>query len=161
MTSITETALPACAQGDDRTPLPALLAMVKEQMLAELHVRLAGAGYGEIRPTHGCVFRFVPAEGMRLTELAARAEITKQTCGEIVSELEALGYLERIPDPDDRRAKIIRLTDRGVAAQTEARRVFAEIETEWADRFGAERIAALRDLLEQISAAELTPALAA
>lgn len=150
MTSITQ-----AKEIDPSAPrLPELLTVAKELMLADMRERLAAAGFGELRPTHGCVFRFVPSEGMRLTDLAARAEITKQTCGEIVNELESLGYVERLPDPADRRAKIIRLTERGAAAQAEARRLFAEIEAEWAARFGAERIAALRSLLEEIAAAE-------
>jgi DNA-binding MarR family transcriptional regulator len=141
--------------------LPELLAGAKELMLGEMRERLAAAGFGEIRATHGCVFRFVPADGMRLTDLAVLAEITKQTCSEIVSELEGLGYVERLPDPGDRRAKIIRLTDRGAAAQAEARRLFAEIEAEWAERLGGERMAMLRELLEEIAAAEAIAAEAA
>lgn len=152
-------------RNDDTDPtaprLPELLAGAKELMLGEMRERLAAAGFGEIRATHGCVFRFVPAEGMRLTDLAAQAEITKQTCSEIVNELEGLGYVERLPDPDDRRAKIIRLTDRGAQAQAEARRLFAEIEAEWAERLGAERMVMLRDLLEEIAAGDPDAAAAA
>ena len=139
------------SESDPTAPrLPELLTVAKEQMLAEMRTRLAAAGFGELRPTHGCVFRFVPAEGMRLTDLAANAEITKQTCSEIVDELEELGYVTRRPDPDDRRAKIICLTDRGSEAQSLARKLFAQVEAEWAERFGAERMAMLRELLGEI-----------
>jgi DNA-binding MarR family transcriptional regulator len=132
-------------------PLPALLTEARELMLAELHRRLAELGFGDIRPGHGCVFRFVPANGIRLTELADLSEITKQTCGEIIDDVERLGYVERVPDPDDRRAKIIRLTERGRVGQTTAQRIFAEIEQEWSERFGEARIEALRGLLEEIA----------
>ena len=76
--------------------------------------------------------------------------------GEVVSELGALGYLERVPDPGDGRAKIIRLTEHGREAQALGREIIDEIEEEWAERFGAERVAALRDALEAITAEQLS-----
>lgn len=139
---------------DTTFPLPALLAEAKELMMQELHGRLADRGFGDVRPGHGCVFRFVPPKGIRLTELAELAEITKQTCGEIIDDVEGLGYVERVPDPEDRRAKLIRLTERGRVGQETAREIFAEIEREWAEDFGGQRIEAMRDLLEQIATRE-------
>jgi DNA-binding MarR family transcriptional regulator len=141
-------------------PLAVLLAGAKELMLEELHRRLAERGFGNVRPGHGCVFRFVPPEGIRLTELSELAEITKQTCGEIIDDVEGLGYVERIPDPEDRRAKLIRLTERGRLGQQTAREIFAEIEGEWAERFGEQEIEAMRDLLEQIATGERAEAAA-
>ena len=79
--------------------------------------QLLEAGYTDIRPTHGCVFRFVHGDGMRLTELASLAGLTKQSVGEIVDDLVGLGYIERFPDPTDKRAKLIRLTAKGEDAQ--------------------------------------------
>ena len=87
---------------------------------------LEEAGYADIRPTHGCVFRFVREDGMRLTELAALAGMTKQSVGELVDDLVDLGYVERIPDPEDRRAKLICLTERGSEAQGVGFGLFAE-----------------------------------
>ncbi len=66
------------------------------------------------------MFGNIEAEGMRLTELAERAGMTKQGVGEAVTDLEGLGYAERVADPSDGRAKIIRLTARGAAAQRAA-----------------------------------------
>src|SRR3954453_20449933 len=91
-------------------PLPGLLEMAAEAMFAEFREDLIEAGYGDVRPTHGCVFRFVREDGMRLTELAQLADMTKQSIGEIVDDLAERGYVERFPDPDDKRAKLIRLT---------------------------------------------------
>jgi DNA-binding MarR family transcriptional regulator len=142
-------------------PLPFLLAEAKEAGFAELHRRLADRGFADVRAGHGCVFRFVGPEGMRLTRLSEAAEISKQACGEIVDQLEALGYVERVPDPEDRRAKVIRLTDLGVACQEAAVRIFGEIEAEWAERFGEQRIEILRALLEELYAAEREVALPA
>lgn len=132
-----------------------LLQAASEALFNEFNRELASIGYGDIRPTHGCVFRFVGPEGMRLTELASLANITKQSAGDIVSDLERMGYAERVPDPDDKRARMIRLTERGAAAQQQGFALFAEIEKRWAMRYGAEHIAAMRTALEQLTAAEL------
>jgi len=121
----------------------------------ELARRMADTGYSDIRITHGCVFGNIDPDGSRLTDLAERAHMTKQTVGEVVTELGQLGYLERVPDPGDGRAKIIRLTERGRAAQALGRELIDEIEQEWAERFGAERVAALREALEMITAEQL------
>jgi DNA-binding MarR family transcriptional regulator len=137
-----------------KVPLPALLDAAKIGLLTEFERALGESGYGDIRPTHGCVFRFVREDGMRLTDLAETAGITKQSAGEMVDGLAELGYVERIPDPEDRRAKLIRLTDRGVRAQTFGFGLFADLEARWTQRYGAERMEALRELLEEITAAE-------
>jgi DNA-binding MarR family transcriptional regulator len=139
---------------DHKIPLPGLLEAAKIAMLSEFEGELAQSGYGDIRPTHGCVFRFVREEGMRLTELAECGGITKQSAGEMVDDLVERGYVERIPDPADRRAKLIRLTKRGAEAQSFGFGLFGNLEARWAERYGAERMEALRDLLEEIAAAE-------
>ncbi|HET9197935.1 MAG TPA: MarR family transcriptional regulator [Solirubrobacterales bacterium] len=135
-------------------PLPGLLDIASEALFAEFRAELERSEFGDIRPTHGCVFRFVQGEGLRLTDIAERAKLTKQSVGEIVDDLVERGYAQRIPDPDDRRAKLICLTERGEAAQSHGRKLFAKVEKRWAARYGAERIAALRELLEEIAAAE-------
>lgn len=142
-------------------PMAPLLGEVKDIALDELHRRLAQEGYAEIRPGHGCVFRFIDREGSRLTDLAHRSGFTKQAIGEFADDLEDLGYVERVPDPQDRRAKIIRLTERGSDAQAAAMRIFGDIERRWAERYGEKRIAQLRRLLEEIIAVERAPAAAA
>ncbi len=133
-------------------PLLPLLGAAKEVVIEELHRRLAMEGYGEIRPVHGCVFRFVDAEGARLTDLASLSGLTKQAVGEVVDDLEALEYVQRVADPLDRRAKKICLTRRGREAQTAAWRIFAEIEREWSERLGEERVATMRSVLEDVVA---------
>src|SRR5215216_6612738 len=96
-------------------PLPALLNEVKEAAVAKLHERLGDAGHPDIRPGHGCVFRFIDRDsGSRLTELAEQAQLTKQAVGEVVADLERMGYVKRLPDPEDGRAKLITLTGRGL-----------------------------------------------
>src|SRR3954463_2733873 len=132
--------------------LLALLDTATESVLAEFRQELEKAGYEDIRPTHGCVFRFVREDGMRLTELAMYAGMTKQSVGELVDDLVDQGYVERTPDPQDHRAKLICLTDKGVEAQRKGFGLIDEIEARWAERFGPERVAALREVLEEIVA---------
>ena len=136
------------------TPLPALLDDASVSGFREFRQRLAAAGHPTIRPGHGCVFRFIDEEGSRLTYLAEQSGLTKQAVGEVVAELEGLGYVERAPDPEDRRAKVIKLTDLGADAQKVGREIFAEMERDWAERFGAHRVAAMRELLEEMTAAD-------
>jgi DNA-binding MarR family transcriptional regulator len=135
-------------------PLPPLLEDAKSSGFEELHRRLAERGYADIRHAHGCVFRYVERDGVRLTDLAELAGYSKQAVGEFVADLEALGYAERVPDPVDRRAKIIRLTPRGMEAKEAALEIFGAIEREWAEQIGEKRVAALRDALERLSELE-------
>jgi len=135
-------------------PLTGLLDAALEAMLAEFRAELATTEFTDVRPTHGCVFRFVRDEGMRPSRLAELANVTKQSVGEIVADLADRGYVERVPDPADRRAKLICLTEKGRRAQRAGFGLIAEVERRWIERYGAERIAALRDVLEEIVAAE-------
>jgi DNA-binding MarR family transcriptional regulator len=137
-------------------PLPAVLSQVKSLAVQDMFSRMAAQGFQDVREGHGCVFGFIDLEqGSRLTDLAERSGLTKQAVGEAVAELERKGYLERVPDPEDGRAKIIQLTRRGVDAALTGRRLFAEIENEWAERYGEERVASLRECLEEIAAGYL------
>ena len=138
-----------------RRPIAALLNEVKVAAVRKLFVRLREEGFEHVREGHGCVFGFIDIEhGSRLTELAERAGLTKQAVGEAATELERLGYAERVPDPTDKRAKIIKLTPSGLEACLTGRRIFAEIEREWAEELGEELIAGLREAVERIAAAE-------
>jgi DNA-binding MarR family transcriptional regulator len=135
-------------------PLPPLLGLLKELAMDELHERLHEQGYSEIRPGHGCVFRFIDDDGTRLTALAERSGYSKQAVSEVVADLEALGYVERVPDPADGRAKTIMLTKRGHEALSAGQRIFADIERRWVEQFGEERIAQLRETVELLLEAE-------
>jgi len=138
----------------NRVPLPGLMEVVEEALFADFRRELEETGYGDIRPTHGCVFRFIREEPLRLTELATLAGMTKQSIGEVIDNLVALGYAKRVPDPQDRRAKLICLTERGEEAQKIGLTLFSKVERRWAERYGPERFAQLRALLEEIAIAE-------
>jgi DNA-binding MarR family transcriptional regulator len=141
-------------------PLPGLLQLTHDVFERELYPALQAAGYGDLRPGHACVFGTITPEGARLTVLADRAQLTKQAVGEVVSELEQRGYVERVPDPSDGRAKIIRLTERGEAAWKVGWSVLQEIRGRWEQRYGKERVATMIDLLGEIVRDEMFTAAA-
>ncbi|HEX2128139.1 MAG TPA: MarR family transcriptional regulator [Solirubrobacterales bacterium] len=112
----------------------------------------ATRGHPEVRPPHGDVFQFLDQEGTRVSTLAERAQITKQSMAELVAHLEKHGYVERVPDPDDGRAKLVRTTRRGEEIYAIAREVIAEIEMEWTEILGKKKLAELRRILERLNA---------
>ncbi|TMR91117.1 winged helix-turn-helix transcriptional regulator [Nonomuraea basaltis] len=141
-------------QDEPNVPLPTLLTQAKDIAIARLHQRLADEGFEGIRYVHGSVFRFIDAEGSRLTTLAELSGLTKQAIGELVGELEDHGYVERVADASDRRAKIIRLTDQGKMAQVTAARILRDIEQRWSRHLGGDQVTLLRRALEEVIALE-------
>jgi DNA-binding MarR family transcriptional regulator len=105
------------------------------------------------RPAHSAVMAHIDIEGgTRLSTIAARANITPQAVGELVDDLERLGYVVRQPDPDDRRAKRIVLTDRGRESVAAALDTIAALEAELEDLLGPHKLADLHDSLTRILA---------
>ena len=96
------------------------------------------------------ILQYAERDGSRLTDLAQQAGLAKPTVLAAVDDLERLGYAERIPDPLDGRAKLVRLTPRGAAAAAEGARIIASIEADWAGRLGPRRSQALRAALEDL-----------
>ncbi len=96
------------------------------------------------------LFERVNPEGSRLTELAESAQLTKQSAAYLVDELIAAGYLRRSRDPEDGRAKLITITDRGYEVIAVARRSEAEVEEEWSNHLGDESFDTLRRLLIEL-----------
>ena len=113
--------------------------------------RLAAGGHPGLRPPHGNVFQFLDADGTRVSVLAERAAVTKQSMAELVAHLERHGYVERVPDPSDRRAKLVRATERGGEVYEIARQVVAELEREWTARVGKRRMRELRETLTDLN----------
>jgi DNA-binding MarR family transcriptional regulator len=133
-----------------------LLGEVRAGMVEEVQRRLADAGYADVRASHDCVFRHLTPEGVRLRDLAASSQLSAPSIGEHVDELERIGYVERVPDPSDRRAKLIKPTERGAAFMRAAYEALAEIEREWVDALGANSLTRLRDALAQVRSAQQT-----
>lgn len=91
---------------------------------------LARRGYGDIRAAHGAVFELV-GNGARVTDMAKRAGVTKQAIGQLVGHLETAGYVTRVPDPTDARARVVCLTERGQQAAVAAMDVLSELHVRW------------------------------
>ena len=118
-----------------------------QQLVAE---ELARRGFGDLRPALLAVAQHVGFEGTRITELAARAWLTKATVVHAVDELERLGYVTREPDPTDRRAKLVKMTDRAREAEAVGRQVIAELRDAWAELIGESEMAALEAGLRRL-----------
>ncbi len=110
---------------------------------------VVGAGFPQ-KPKHSAVFAQIDPEGSRLTDLARRANMTPQAMGELVDELEALGYVTRQPHPSDRRAKLIVLTATGRAAIEASTETIAGLEEHITEILGEEGHATLRELLSKL-----------
>lgn len=112
---------------------------------------LHAAGHTAIRPSHLPIFEYIDREqGSRISYLAKHANITAQAMGELVDSLEAQGYVERIPDPTDGRARLVCLTDRGRDLYAEAGRLVRELEACWSSYLGDARFSELKELLAQL-----------
>ena len=105
------------------------------------------AGFDDVTIAQSRLMMGIDAEGTRLSTLADRAQIAKQTATSLVDKLERAGYVERVPDPSDGRARLVRLTPRAEAALPIARAEEARIEAEWGAHLGPARMSQLREAL--------------
>ena len=135
---------------DQRRGLGALMGKVRLAINREVTAGLIARGHRTIRPSAAQVFRGLDRGGTRLTELARRAEITKQSMGSLVAELEADGYLERVPDPADGRAKLVRLTRQGQGVARDITDLGGQVESRLLEGLGARRMQAVRTGLERM-----------
>lgn len=122
------------AYPDEHTPVLLLVVLAERHLAEALQAHLVAAGFEDHRLVHHNVMAHVTYEGIRLTELADKAGITKQAMSELVIDLERLGYLQRAADPKDGRAKLIGFTDKGRAAVEAAMRAFADMDAALGDR---------------------------
>ena len=115
--------------------LISLLRRTNHRMVDEITERLEESGFPDSPPSFHPIFENIDPEGTRLTVLASRAGLTHQSVGEVVVELERRGYVERIRDPSDGRARLVRLTDDGRALVRAAIQHIGAIEQEWTSRW--------------------------
>jgi DNA-binding MarR family transcriptional regulator len=109
-------------------------------------------GHAGLQPAHHAVLTHLRVSGTRLTELARRASISKQAMGQLVDEVERLGYVERISDPTDGRAKIVRFTDAGLELIKDGTDIATAIQREYAKLVGKKKLNLLREILEELHA---------
>src|SRR3954452_22757790 len=105
------------------------------------------AGFDDVTIAQSRLMMGIDTEGTRLSMLAERAQIAKQTARAVVDKLERAGYVERVPDPSDGRARLVRMPPRAEAALPIARAEEDRIEAEWRAHLGAERMNQLRQAL--------------
>ncbi len=142
-------------RGDDvrvgQPDLPRLLLEASRTLGAELMASLDERGFPDARPGHAAMFMHIDRRsGTRLTDLARRARMTKQGMMLLVDDLETRGYVRRVPDPEDARAKVVRLTARGRRYAAEARRAVAAVEARARRELGDRRYDTLRGVLEEL-----------
>lgn len=127
-----------------------LLLIPYRSMEARVFAALAAAGFDDFTPAQARVFQRIAPTGSRLTDLAEQAQITKQSAGFLVDQLAKAGYVERVPDPTDARARLVRIAPRGARAVPVAAAIVAEVEAEWTTHLGADRVDRLRDILTDL-----------
>lgn len=127
--------------------LPRLLREFSGDYERRIWKKLAGRGYPEIRPAHSQVFANLGMGSVRVTELAERAQVTQQAMGKMLKELERMGYINRAIDSSDKRAKEIRLTDRGIQLAEDCLEVVDEVRAHYDSVIGATDLALLEEHL--------------
>jgi len=131
--------------------LGVLLTGALQRLREQVAAGAAAAGFGDIRMAHQAVMMNVGADGIRITDLADRAQMTKQSMGELVAHLEKGGYVTVEPDPNDRRAKIVSLTARGRATEAPARDSIQRLQEDWSRRLEPGEMDELVRLLRKLN----------
>lgn len=128
--------------------------LLDEQAVARVRTRFGVP----MRPSHTSLFPHIDLEGTRLTELARRMGVSKQAVGQLVGDLEDFGVVERVPDPDDGRAKLVRFTHAGQRSLFDGLAMLGEFEDEMEQHLGARRMRALHStLLDLLALLEADP----
>jgi DNA-binding MarR family transcriptional regulator len=128
----------------------ALLRVPAQAIHRRIVKELNAAGFAELRLPHMAVLRFPGPDGVRPGVLAERAGMSKQAMNQLLRSLESLGYVVRFDEPDEGRARIVRLTRRGHAAYARIHDILRDIEREWSDELGPRRFRQLKDLLLRV-----------
>lgn len=134
---------------DDDQNTGLLLFYPYRAMEARVLARVRQAGY-EVTAAQARIFARIGPSGTRLSHLAAQAQVTKATAGFIVDQLERSGLARRVPDPDDGRARLVTITDKGQHAVRLAADEVASVEAEWTAHLGPRRMRQLRQTLAQL-----------
>ena len=129
-----------------------------QTLVERIHVDLAKNGFEEIRPAHGNVFQFIGRNGSRITAMAEKAQMTKQSMSYLVAYLEERSYIERKADPEDGRAIIFCLTPKGRKVVDIAEQSIQHLQGEWKEQLGTKKfdnmVSSLQDLNEIVKTKE-------
>lgn len=131
--------------------LGALMRMPVDEIRARMLAALHEQGFDDLIPAHLIVLRYPGPDGLRPVEVAGQTAMSKQALNYLLGQLEELGYLERVDDPDDRRSKRIRMTERGWAAGRTMRAAVGEVEREFVEANGKQDLDTLLDLLTRLN----------
>jgi DNA-binding MarR family transcriptional regulator len=134
--------------------LPLLLFGGFRSIIDELHAELARRGHPDLRPAHGFALQAIGIRGATATEAGRRLGISKQAAGKTIERLEALGYVQRAGDDQDRRRKLVRITARGLDALGQSAMIFEDIRSRWAGVLGPARLSALESDLRTMAPGE-------
>ncbi|GAA4547622.1 MarR family winged helix-turn-helix transcriptional regulator [Pseudonocardia xishanensis] len=135
---------------DETLNLGVLLFVPYRAMESRVFAGLAAAGFDDFTPAQARVFQRIAPGGSRLTDLADQAGTSKQAAGFLVDQLERSGYVERVADPSDGRARLVRIAPRGERAVAASREMVAEVEAEWTAHLGPARIQQLGAILTEL-----------
>ncbi len=127
------------------------VAMLLGRIFERTRQPLLGEEWGGLRPSHFRVIDGVPADGVSVTDLADRLGMTKQGCGQFVTQLAESGHLVTEPDPRDGRVRLVRRTARGDAQAAAVAARLGELEREWAGAVGGQRYRAFREVLVELA----------
>src|SRR3954462_4781107 len=119
---------------------------IQRRLIAELNA----AGFDDLRVPHMAVLQFPGPDRVRPSALAERAGMSKQAMNQLLKSLESLGYLVRSDAPDEGRARIVRVTRRGRAADAKIHDILRELERDWSAELGPTRFAQLKELLLRV-----------
>ena len=128
----------------------ALLRVPSQTIHRRIISELNAAGFEELRLPHMAALQFPGPDGARPVELAERAGMSRQAMNQLLRSLEDLGYIVRTDAPDQGRARIVRLTDRGQAAYAKIHEILRDIEREWRSELGTGRFTQLKELLLRV-----------
>ena len=132
---------------EDQPSTPVLMFVAHRDVESRVMVALAEAGLDDITSAQSRLMQRLDPAGMRLTDLAEQARVTKQTAGALVDQLERTGYVMRRPDPSDARARLVTLSERGLTACSAAAAEVARVEQEWRRHLGDTAYRGLRNAL--------------
>ena len=128
----------------------ALLRVPAQAIHRRIITELTAAGFEDLRVPHMAVLQFPGPDGVRPGVLAERAGMSKQAMNQLLRSLEGLGYLARSDDPNEGRARIVRLTKRGRAAYARMHGILRDIEGDWGAELGSKHFTQLKELLLRV-----------